>query len=62
MTTHRAQSKRLTINKRGVNIINNSGLTQKNTPREKKALIMKLKLMVVTVKRSRKTKTRVGSL
>lgn len=36
--------------------------TDKHTPREKKALIMKLKLMVATVKTSRKTKTNVGSL
>lgn len=31
-------------------------------PLEKKVLIMKLKLMVVTVNMSRKTKTSVGSL
>lgn len=35
---------------------------QNHQPREKKALIMKLKLMVATVKTSRKTKTNVGSL
>lgn len=38
------------------------GHTQKHTPLEKKVLIMKLKLMVATVKTSRKTKTSVGSL
>lgn len=42
--------------------IKKRGHMQKHTPLEKKVLIMKLKLMVATVKTSRKTKTSVGSL
>jgi len=61
LPTCTVDNKRLTV-ENGHKYLKKRSDGQKHPPREKKALIMKLKLMVATVKTSRKKKTSVGSL